>query len=148
MTACNEMADLITGAKSGAWSCDDPDIFCGTIGDIPAYDDRKTVWTCDHGVHPYGDSNKKIFQDTTCRSTCPSFELKSSVSSKSDIVVTSSCLWDSSTNSSVWGPASPGTVVDSSGAEIVSAAANPTPGCGCKDLALAGSVQEEEGKVF
>ena len=62
MTACNKMADPITGAKSGSWSCDDPDIFCGPIGDIPAYDDRKTVWTCDHGVHPYGDSNKKIFQ--------------------------------------------------------------------------------------
>ena len=69
MTACNEMADPITGSQSGAWSCEDPEIFCGAIGDIPAYDDKKTVWTCDHNVHPYGDATKTIFQDTTCRTT-------------------------------------------------------------------------------
>ena len=69
MTACNEMADPITGSKSGAWSCEDPDLFCGPIGEIPAFDDKKTVWTCDHNVHPYGDTDKTIFQDTTCRAT-------------------------------------------------------------------------------
>jgi hypothetical protein len=67
--ACNEMADPITGSQSGAWSCEDPEIFCGPIGDIPAFDDKKTVWTCDHNVHPYGDASKTIFQDTTCRTT-------------------------------------------------------------------------------
>ena len=69
MTACNEMADPITGSQSGAWSCEDEELFCNSIGDIPAYNDRKTVWTCDHGVHPYGDATRHIFQDTTCRTT-------------------------------------------------------------------------------
>ena len=69
MKACNEMSDPITGSQSGAWSCEDPEIFCGPIGPIPAYDELKTVWTCDHDVHPYGDASKFIFQDTTCRTT-------------------------------------------------------------------------------
>ena len=148
MRACNEMADPITGATSGAWNCDDPDIFCGPIGDIPAYDDKKTVWTCEHGVHPYGDSDRKIFQDTTCRTTCPSFEHSKGSLPRYDLVVSSSCMWNSFTNSSVWSHASPATIVDSSGTKIVSAAANPTLGCGCRDLVLAGTVNEEEGKGF
>ena len=69
MKSCNEMADPISGSYSGAWNCTDPTIFCGPIGDIPAYDDKKTVWTCDNNVHPYGDADKYIFQDTTCRTT-------------------------------------------------------------------------------
>ena len=68
MKQCNEMADPITGSKSGAWSCDDTEIFCSAIAEIPAFDDKKTVWTCDHNVHPYGDKSN-IFQDTTCRTT-------------------------------------------------------------------------------
>ena len=61
MKACHAMSDPITGARSGAYSCEDPDLFCGAIADIPVFDERKTVWTCDHGVHPYGE-NLKIFQ--------------------------------------------------------------------------------------
>ena len=48
----------------------------------------------------------------------------------------------------MWGTATPDNVVDSTGTVIVSASTNPTPGCGCKDLVLTGTVQEEEGKVF
>merc|ERR1711892_786138 len=31
MKACNEMSDPITGSQSGAWSCEDPEIFCGPM---------------------------------------------------------------------------------------------------------------------
>ena len=69
LIACNDMAHHMAGSISGAWSCDDPDIFCGSVGDIPKYDDKKTVWTCDHNQHPYGDENTLVFQGITCRST-------------------------------------------------------------------------------
>jgi len=148
MKACNEMSDPITGSQSGAWSCDDPEIFCSSIGDVPPYDDKKTVWTCDHGVHAYGTASH-IFQDTTCRTTCPSFEFSSAgKNTKSDIVVSSTCVFDSATSSAIWSPPSPDTVVDSSGAAVGSASATPTPGCGCKDLVLPGIIAEEPGKVF
>jgi hypothetical protein len=62
------MAHPMAGSKSGAWICYDIDIFCGSVGDTPAYDDKKTVWTCDHDEHPYGDVSKFVFQSTTCRS--------------------------------------------------------------------------------
>ena len=63
------MSDPINGTKSGAWSCDDTEIFCGAIGEVPKHDSKKTTWTCDHEMHPYGEWDKKIFQDTTCRTT-------------------------------------------------------------------------------
>ena len=79
---------------------------------------------------------------------CPSFEFQTDENKKSDIVVSSTCVFDSATSTSVWGPASPNNVIDASGTVIESAAANPTPGCGCKDLVLAGEVPDEDGKVF
>ena len=68
LRACNNMAHHMAASISGAWSCDDSDIFCESIGDIPKYDDKKTVWTCDHNQHPYGEENTLVFQDITCRS--------------------------------------------------------------------------------
>ena len=38
--------------------------------------------------------------------------------------------------------------MDASGTAIESASTNPTPGCGCKDLVLPGTVLDEPGKVF
>ena len=69
LSACNNMAHHMAGFISGAWSCDDPDIFCGSVCEIPKYDVKKTVWTCDHNQHPYGDENTLVFQGITCRST-------------------------------------------------------------------------------
>jgi hypothetical protein len=80
--------------------------------------------------------------------SCPSFEYSTAQNTKADLVVSSTCMWDTATNTSVWGPANPDNVVDSSGTVIESASTNPTPGCGCKDLVLPGTVQEEDGKVF
>ena len=57
-------------------------------------------------------------------------------------------MWDRGRNTSIWSPAIPNNVIDSSGRVIESAAANPTPSCGCKDLVLPGTVSEETGKVF
>jgi len=148
MKACNEMSDPITGSQSGAWSCDDPEIFCSSIGDVPPYDDKKTVWTCDHNVHPYGTASH-IFQDTTCRTTCPSFEfIGTEKNTKAEIVVSSTCVYNSTTSTSIWSSPSPFNVVDSSGAAVGSASDTPTPGCGCKDLVLPGIIAEEAGKVF
>ena len=48
----------------------------------------------------------------------------------------------------MWGAATPANVVDASGTAIESASTNPTPGCGCKDLVLPGTVLDEPGKVF
>jgi len=141
------MSDPISGSYSGAWSCNDTTIFCGPIGDIPAYDDKKTVWTCDHNVHPYGDSSKFIFQDTTCRTTCPSFE-SSGAGPKADILVSSKCVYDENTQTSVWGDPDPSDVLDNLGVAVGSASATPTPSCGCKDLVLNGTIKPEEGKVF
>jgi len=146
MKACNEMSDPITGSKSGAWSCDDPEIFCGPLGEIPAYDSKRTTWTCDHNIHPYGAPDKTVFQDTTCRATCPSFELSDGKLQRSDIVVSSTCV--AGDVGSVWSAAVPANVIDSKGGAIVSASENPEPECGCKDLVLNGEIQEEAGKVF
>lgn len=147
MTQCNEMSDPIVGSKSGAWSCEDTSIFCSAIGDIPAFDSKKTTWTCDHNVHPYGDDTKAIFQDTTCRTTCPSFESSTDGRlQRADIVVSSTCVADG--DLSVWSSAFPAGIQDTTGTIIENASANPTPGCGCKDLVLTGTVQEENGKVF
>jgi len=63
-------------------------------------------------------------------------------------VVSSSCIFDSASGKSIWGPATPENVKDSSGAAITSASDNPTPGCGCADLVLTGTVADEPGKVF
>jgi len=145
MTQCNEMSVPFAGAKSGAWSCDDPEIFCGAIGPIPEYNSRKTTWTCDHNVHPYGDESKRIFQDTTCRTSCSSFK---SGGSRADIVVSSRCVAADDGVSSVWSSASPGGITDSAGDTILSASTNPTPACGCEDLVITGTIQEEVGKVF
>jgi len=148
MKACNEMSDPITGSQSGAWSCDDEKIFCSSIGDVPPYDDKKTVWTCDHNVHAYGTASN-IFQDTTCRTTCPSFEfISEGKNTKADIVVSSTCVYDSNTETSIWSTPSPDNVQDSSGVAVGSASDTPTPGCGCKDLVLPGIIAEEAGKVF
>merc|ERR1711936_682233 len=147
MKACNKMVNPIMGSRSGAWNCEDPEIFCEAIGDIPAYDDKKTYWTCDHNIHPYGDATKKIFQDTTCRTTCPSYTYQTH-GTKGDPVVSSECIWDPTEKKSVWSSSSPDNVIDSSGVLIESAATNPTPACGCQDLVLPGTVQDEEGKVF
>jgi hypothetical protein len=148
MTQCNEMSNPITGAKSGAWSCEDEAIFCNAIGSVPEYDARKTTWTCDHNVHPYGDETKLIFQDITCRTTCPSF--KSTIKGhpeRTDIVVSSTCISDGP--SSIWSAATPADVTTSAGDTITSASSQPTPACGCEDLVLTGTVQDDEpGMVF
>merc|ERR1712123_540075 len=34
MKQCNEMSKPIVGSVSGAWSCEDPEIFCDAIGDM------------------------------------------------------------------------------------------------------------------
>ena len=81
-------------------------------------------------------------------SSCPSFEYQTVQNKNADIVVTSTCMWDRATDTSIWGPADPNNVIDSSGTVIESALANPTPGCGCKDLVLPGTVSDEIGKVF
>jgi len=146
MKQCNEMSKPIVGSVSGAWSCEDPEIFCDAIGDIPAFDSRKTTWTCDHNIHPYGDETKKIFQDTACRTTCPSFESVDGHLVRADVVVSSTCVAD--VDASVWGSAFPAGIKDTTGIVIESASANPTPGCGCNDLVLTGTVQGENGKIF
>jgi len=146
MTQCNEMTVPISGAKSGAWSCDDEEIFCRAIGEVPEYNPRKTTWTCDHNVHPYGDESLSIFQDITCRTSCPSFKYGGGLLERYDITVSSTCV--AAGNSSVWGPASPAGVTTTAGETILTASDHPTPACGCEDLVLTGTVQEEDGKVF
>ena len=42
----------------------------------------------------------------------------------------------------------PDNVLDGHGTLIESASANPVPSCGCQDLVLSGTIQEETGKVF
>jgi len=138
------MSDPIHGSYSGAYDCDDDSIFCDSIGDIPAYDKRKTVWTCDHNIHPYGDS-KRIFQDTTCRTTCPSFE---DGSGREDVVVTSTCVVNEEDGKAKWGPADPAGVKDTDDVTIASASETPNPACGCRPMVLSGKIQEEDGKVF
>jgi len=144
MKTCVEMSDPIHGSYSGAYDCDDESIFCGPIGGIPAYDKRKTVWTCDHNIHPYGDETKRIFQDTTCRTTCPSFK---DADGKEDIVVSSTCAVDVD-GMAKWGPADPAGVIDTDDNAITSASGTPNPACGCRPMVLKGKIQEEDGKVF
>jgi len=149
MSACTEMSDPITGATSGAWSCDDEDIFCGPVADIPIFDDKKTVWTCDHNVHPYGNADLKIFQDVTCYTTCPSFkEYNGTKEERSDLVVASTCRFDRTTNQTGWSQADPGNVMDTAGNMIMAADMTPNPACGCEDLVLPGQVAEEDGKIW
>ena len=85
--------------------------------------------------------------ETFLSSRCPSFE-SSGVGPKADIVVSSKCVYDENTQTSVWGDPNPADVVDNMGAAVGSASATPTPGCGCKDLVLNGTIKPEEGKVF
>jgi len=146
MRECKEMSDPMNGGKSGAWNCEDPEIFCPAIGEIPAYDTRRTTWTCDHNVHPYGGEDKHIFQDTTCRATCPSFAYSDGTLQRTDVVVASTCIGAGA--ESVWSDAVPDNVVDVNGTSIESASTNPEPYCGCKDLVLTGEVQEEDGKAW
>ena len=63
-------------------------------------------------------------------------------------MVSSSCIFDEAIGISVWAAAIPDNAVDSSGAAVESASLTPTPGCGCKDLVLNGTIAEEDGKVF
>ena len=77
---------------------------------------------------------------------CPSFKYMDGKLHRADIVVSSTCI--AAGEESVWGDANPAGVADTDGTVIVSASANPEPGCGCEDLVLTGEVQEEDGKVF
>jgi len=148
MTACKEMANPFQGAKSGAWSCDDEEIFCPAIGEVPSANSRQATWTCDRGVHPYGDDQTKIFQDTTCRTQCPSFETSTQGRlERADLIITSTCEAFEG-NPASWSAAVPDNVEDSEGNAITSAKDNPTPACGCLPLILNGTVEEENGKVF
>ena len=90
MVACHEMSDPILGATSGAYSCEDETLFCGAIAEIPVFNPRRTVWTCDHSVHPYGGAELQIFQQTTCYTTCSSFRAGNGTQ-RQDVVVTSTC---------------------------------------------------------
>ena len=148
MSACHAMADPLPGARSGAWSCEDENLFCGAVADVPMFDERRTVWTCDHDVHPYGDERVNVFQETHCYSTCPSFRYSSSSRRKSDLVVTSSCIWDRDLQRSVWTQADPSNVMDTQGDLVQAADITPTPACGCESLVLHGTVQDEEGKIW
>ena len=49
---------------------------------------------------------------------------------------------------SEWTGAFPSNVLDGHGTLIESASANPVPSCGCKDLVLKGTIEDENGKVF
>ena len=78
---------------------------------------------------------------------CSSFESSTDGRlQRADIVVSSTCVADG--DLSVWSSAFPAGIQDTTGTIIENASANPTPGCGCKDLVLTGTVQEENGKVF
>ena len=41
------------GGRSGAWDCEDEQLFCPPIDKIPPVDRLNTVWTCEHGSHPF-----------------------------------------------------------------------------------------------
>ena len=49
---------------------------------------------------------------------------------------------------SEWTVALPGNVLDGHGVLIESASANPVPSCGCEDLVVKGTVEDEVGKAF
>ena len=85
------------------------------------------------------------FKILFCR--CPSFESVDGHLVRADVVVSSTCVAD--VDASVWGSAFPAGIQDTTGIVIESASNNPTPGCGCKDLVLTGTVDEDEnGKIF
>ena len=57
------------GAKSGVWDCEDEKLFCPPVDEVPPFDQRKTVWTCEEGIHPYGEAEYKVWQGTKCLTT-------------------------------------------------------------------------------
>ena len=145
LAACHAMAQPTAGATSGAWSCEDEALFCGAIAEVPVFNPRRTVWTCEHGVHPYGDKDLRVFQQIACYTSCPSFI---DGTGEVDILVTSTCRWDNMTGASLWGAAEPGSVLDSEGGLVQAADVTPSPACGCGDLVLPGQIVEQQGMVF
>ena len=146
LAACHAMAQPAAGATSGAWSCEDETLFCGAIAEVPVFHPRRTVWSCEHGVHPYGGGEVRVFQQTACYTSCPSF--RAGASHRQDTLVTSTCRWDAAAGASVWGAAEPGGVRDSEGGLVQAADVTPSPACGCGDLVLTGSIVQQRGMVF
>ena len=60
LAACHTMAQPAAGASSAAWSCEDESLFCGAIAEVPVFHPRRTVWSCEHGVHPYGGGEVRV----------------------------------------------------------------------------------------
>ena len=96
----------------------------------------------------YGEDDLTIPESVQCFAKCSSFTFADGSVSESDIVVSSSCVWDSDQGRGFWSAAEPHNVLDSDGVIIESPTSNPEPRCGCHDLVLDGTIPDEKEKIF
>eukprot|EP00092_Neocalanus_flemingeri_P016283 GFUD01017628.1.p1 GENE.GFUD01017628.1~~GFUD01017628.1.p1 ORF type:complete len:313 (-),score=59.49 GFUD01017628.1:104-1042(-) len=124
------------GAHSGLWSCADDTLSCAGAGEVPAYDDKATLWTCDYG-YAYG-GNTRVSAGATCSASCPSFLPEGSQS------VSTTCEY-SAAGGAVWGTPTPPDVTAADGqTKITNPEENPTIPCGCADLVLEGEIEMQD----
>jgi len=119
------------GARTGVLNCQDQDKHCQGGGVIPPYNDKETIWSCDHDSWAYGDNF--VYPGITCTASCPSFTGGASVST--------TCGFSGS--KAEWGAPS-AVITASDGTSITNPVENPTIACGCGDLVVEGEVVMED----
>jgi len=120
------------GARSGIMECEKPEKKCtGGGSDIPVYNEKETLWSCDHESWAYGD--KPIYPGVTCTASCPSFQGGHSVST--------TCVFTDS--AATWGPPDVAATTYN-GTTVSNPELNPTVACGCVDLVIEGEVVMED----